>query len=221
VGRILQRSCELSREAPNGHASELGGIDLETVQKYITYWFCYSVDLFGSEISSNAADYFAAGIKGRYQEGKLDADHVALQGHYRMAVPRDGRLDLEEIALRNAMNEVLRDEYIKDCERVIVRWNRQLENDGFAFRVRLPDRKFFRRQGIYAGLHFDFDGNALSADEWETRMGEWLPSEADRAYVQSLMGPAITEPGKFANWIAPPKKGINGQPVEFEYVRFC
>ena len=47
----------------------------------------------------------------------------------------------------------------------------------------------------------------------------WLPSEEDRAFVASLMG-RVVEPGKFANWIAPPAMGINRQPVDFEYVRF-
>jgi len=28
------------------------------------------------------------------------------------------------------------------------------------------------------------------------------------------------EPGKFANWIAPPARGVNNQPLNFEYVRF-
>jgi benzoyl-CoA 2,3-dioxygenase component B len=29
----------------------------------------------------------------------------------------------------------------------------------------------------------------------------------------------VTEPGKFAGWIAPPARGINGQSVDFEYVK--
>ena len=53
------------------------------------------------------------------------------------------------------------------------------------------------------------------------RSDNWLPSaEADRSLCrQSLMG-RVVEPGKFANWIAPPVMGINRQPVDFEYVRF-
>ena len=45
-----------------------------------------------------------------------------------------------------------------------------------------------------------------------------LPSDADKAYVTSLMKP-VMEPGKMANWIGAPKHGIKGRPVEFEYVR--
>jgi hypothetical protein len=46
-----------------------------------------------------------------------------------------------------------------------------------------------------------------------------LPSVEDRAFVASLMG-RVAEPGKYANWIAPPARGINNQAVDFEYVRF-
>ena len=116
------------------------------------------------------------------------------------------------------MNEVLRQAYIADCERVVKRWNAALAEEGVAFRVTLPNHRFFRRQGIYAGHHFDREGNLLSASEWEGRRDSWLPSAADRAYVASLMKPCL-EVGKVAHWIAPPKKGINGQPFAFEYVR--
>ena len=60
----------------------------------------------------------------------------------------------------------------------------------------------------------------LSEAEWDAKKHEWLPSEADAAYVGSLMQP-VTERGKFANWIAPPARGINGQPTDFEYVRLA
>jgi benzoyl-CoA 2,3-dioxygenase component B len=72
--------------------------------------------------------------------------------------------------------------------------------------------------GIYAGYHFDPAGEQLSAGEWERRKHEWLPSEADRTYVKSLMLPVL-ERGKMANWIAAPERGIKGQPVDFEYIR--
>jgi len=31
----------------------------------------------------------------------------------------------------------------------------------------------------------------------------------------------VTEIARFANWIAPPARGVNGRPVEFEYVRLA
>jgi benzoyl-CoA 2,3-dioxygenase component B len=218
IMRVLQRSAELTKADPNGNARAQGGIDLETVQKYVNYWFSYSLDLFGGEISSNAADYFAAGLKGRYREQELWTDHVALEGFQTMPLVKDGKLTAEEVPLRNAMNELLRLEYKKDCERVVKRWNRALEESGVDFRIALPDTRFFRRQGIYSGHHFDPQGNLISAEEFEARKYDWLPSDADRAYVGSLMHP-VYEPGKMANWIAAPSRGIDGKPVEFEYVR--
>ena len=37
--------------------------------------------------------------------------------------------------------------------------------------------------------------------------------------MQSVMV-SVIEPGKIASWIAPPKKGINGQPFDLQYVKF-
>ena len=85
-------------------------------------------------------------------------------------------------------------------------------------RFALPHRRFHRHQGIYAGSSFDVAGNLIPAEEFERRKGEWLPSPSDIEYIESLMKPVL-EPGKIASWIAPPTRGINGQPFEFEYVR--
>ena len=58
-----------------------------------------------------------------------------------------------------------------------------------------------------------------TADEWERRHAEWLPSPNDREYLLSIMAQPVYERGRFANYIAPPRRGINQQPVDFEYVR--
>src|SRR5207302_2027674 len=133
-------------------------------------------------------------------------------------VVEDGNLVAKEIPLRTAMNEVLRDGYIEDCQRAINKWNRTIEASGSSFRLRLPHRRFHRQQGIYANLPFDIDGDLIDQASWERRKSEWLPSAADHELVASLMNP-VTEPGKIASWIAPPPRGINGQPFAFEYVR--
>jgi benzoyl-CoA 2,3-dioxygenase component B len=122
------------------------------------------------------------------------------------------------VALRNAMNEVLRGEYVDDCAKVVEKWNKALEEDGSEFRITLPSTRFHRRQGIYADQHFDPQGNPISAEDWERGRAGWLPSDEDRAYVGSLMHPVL-EPGKMANWIAAPRRGINNLPIEAEYVR--
>jgi benzoyl-CoA 2,3-dioxygenase component B len=216
VGRVVERTAELMNRDPHGDARAQGGIDLATIQKYLNLWYSLSADLFGGEISSNAADYFASGLKGRYQEERRP-DHKALDGSYRMNVVEGERSVEKDVPLRNALNEVLRDSYIQDCQRGVDRWNKILEKAGIAVRLRLPDRRFHRHVGIYAGMHFTPEGELVTADEWNAKRDAWLPSDADLAYVQSLMQP-VHERGKIANWIAP-SKGLAGKPFDYEYVR--
>jgi len=218
VERVLRRSAQLTRLDKNGDARAQGGIDLPTVQKWINHWFSYSIDLFGAEISTNAADYFAAGLKGRWREAADYTDHLCIGVEKTIPVYENGRLVQRAVPLRSLMNEELRQSYIKDAERVVVRWNKALEEEGIDFRVSLPDSRFFRRQGIYANLPFDPSGNLIDEATWQARKDEWLPTDADRAYVKSLMHP-VYGIGQVAHWIAPPRRGINGQPFEFEYVR--
>ncbi|MFN0123696.1 MAG: benzoyl-CoA 2,3-epoxidase subunit BoxB [Blastocatellia bacterium] len=218
VGRVVQRTAQLMKESPGGDAREAGGIPLDIIQKYINYWFSYSLDLFGGEISSNAADFFAAGLKGRYEEQKKYGDHIAAEGSCGVEVMEGDHLCLREVPWRNALNEVLRNEYAKDCERGLARWNKILADEDIAARLYLPSRRFHRHGGAYAGHHFDIHGAPVSAEDFAQRGAAWLPTRADREYVRSLMTP-VTEPGKIANWIAPPKSGIRNLPFEFAYVR--
>jgi benzoyl-CoA 2,3-dioxygenase component B len=217
VQRIVQRATELMKEQPGRDVRSMGGIDLETVQRYVNFWYSISLDLFGGEISSNAADFFASGLKGRAHEKRYD-DHVALEGSYRIGVPEGGGLVDQDVPLRNAMNEVLRDEYVEDNQRGVDMWNRTLQRAGVDFRLKLPSRRFNRDIGIYAGHSFTPEGEPISREEFDRRRGDWLPTDADRSYVAGLMKP-VYEPGKIAGWIAPPSKGINSQPFAFEYVR--
>ncbi|MBZ5494762.1 MAG: benzoyl-CoA 2,3-epoxidase subunit BoxB [Acidobacteriia bacterium] len=218
VQRVVQRTCELMRQDPNEDARNLGGIDLPAIQKYVNLWYSLSADLFGGEISTNAANYFGTSLKGRNREASY-TDHKALDGAYRMVVVEGGALAARDVPLRNAMNEVLRDSYIEDCQRACERWNRVIERHSLGWRLKLPDRKFHRQVGIYAGRHFTPEGIPIADEDWERRRGEWLPSESDRAYVESLMTP-VYQRGRIANWTSPPERGINGLPFDFEYVRF-
>ena len=185
-----------------------GAIDLPTMQRYINFWFSSSLDLFGAEISSNAASYFATGIKGRPDEARFD-DHRGA-GRLRIEVP-DGKGGVipEEVPMRNAMNEVTRAAYVKDCEIGVQRWNRLIREAGHDFRLTLPSPRFRRSVGAWAGIHTDPAGQARSPPKnGGRRQHDWLPSEQDRAFVGSLMQ-RVTEPGKIAGWIAPPDGGIN------------
>jgi benzoyl-CoA 2,3-dioxygenase component B len=216
VDRIVQRCAELM--AAGKDPRKEGAVPLELIQKYINLWFTLSLDLFGGEVSSNAADFFAAGLKGRFREDQLE-EHKAIGQTYKLEVPESGKLVEQEVPLRNAMNEVLRDEYVKDCQRAVDRWNKTLARAGVSgMTLRLPNRRFHRGVGPCAGMFFDPEGRLISEAEYRAHESEWLPSAEDRAYVKSLMHPVI-QPGKVANWIAPPPKGINGMPIDFEYVK--
>jgi len=217
IERIVQRSAELEKMDPNGDARAQGGIDLVTIQKYVNRWFSFSLDLFGGENSSNAAEFFAAGLKGRYKESKYE-DHLALEGVREMEILDKGALESVEIPLRNAMNEQLRDEYVADCLKGVRKWNKALERAGVSTRITLPHTRFNRGIGVFTDGHFDLEGRLISRDEFEAKRAEWLPTAEDEDFVKSLMKPVV-EPGKMANWIAPPRKGINGTPIDYEYVR--
>jgi benzoyl-CoA 2,3-dioxygenase component B len=216
VDRVVQRTAELMAAGKDPRAE--AAVPFEIIQRYINFWFSLSLDLFGGEVSSNAADFFAAGLKGRFREDTLD-EHKAMDQSYRLEVPEGGKLVAQEVPLRNAMNEVLRDEYVKDCQRAVDRWNKSVEKAGLTgLKLRLPHRRFHRNVGPNAGLSFDPDGRMLSEAEFKAREAEWLPTAQDQAYVRSLMHP-VTERGKMASWIGPPPKGINGMPIDFEYVK--
>jgi len=218
VGRIVQRACELMREHRGDDVRARGGVDLPTIQKYINFHCSVSLDLFGSEVSTNAANFYTAGLKGRFEEGKKDDDHRLKDATYPVAL-----LDGERVAVREepalvSLNERLRDDYVADCQRGVNRWNEIIKHHGIAFELTLPHRAFHRAIGCFADVRVSPDGRVIGQAEWDARHSEWLPNEDDQAFVQSLMQP-VTTPGAFANWIAPPARGINGQPLDFEYVR--
>ena len=219
VARILERTCQLMKQAGfSEDVRKVGGIDLPMIQKHVNLWFSLSLDLHGNEVSTNAAAYFANGLKGRAFEEKWD-DHRVTDALYELELLQDGRLDKRQIPMRTAMNEVLRDWYVSDCTRGVERWNKVLAANGLSDRLRMPDRKFNRQIGMYSGFHFDPNGVAISAEQFEQRTADWLPSTSDTEYLLSIMDKPVFEPGRFANYIAPPRRGINQQPIDFQYVR--
>ena len=219
VARIIDRTAQLMKETGLAEdVRKLGGIDLPMIQKFINLWFSLSLDLHGNEISTNAAAYFANGLKGRAEEDKWD-EHRVIEELYKLETVRDGAVVPTEVPMRNAMNEVLRDWYVGDCQAGVDRWNKILERHGLSDRLRLPDRKFNRGIGQFTGLRFDPNGRMLSDEEWTRRKHEWLPAAADREYLLAIMNAPVYEAGVFANYIAPPTRGIKGRPVNFEYVR--
>lgn len=100
------------------------------------------------------------------------------------------------------------------------RWNKVIEKAGCDFRLSVPHKAFNRKIGTFSEVRVSPEGNVISEEQWTQQQSNWLPTPEDRAFVASLMGP-VTEPGKFANWIAPPPMGINKQPIDFDYIRFA
>lgn len=217
VGRVIERTCQVMKEHPGKDVKQYGAIPLELIQRYINFWSSSSTDLYGAEVSSNSANFFGAGLKGRAYEDRYE-DHQCMNQEFTVERFTDGKLVSERVALRNAMNEVLRDEYVKDNQKGIEYWNRIAEKYDNPFRFSLPHRRFNRKIGDYAAGRFDLAGNPIDERTWQQNVDAWLPSAADKAFVKSLMVPCYAK-GKVAGWIAPPAKGINDQPFEFEYVR--
>lgn len=224
VQRIIERICAAMREAGIDDPTDiervraLGVIDLPTMQRKANLHFSLSLDLFGNEISTNAAAAFNAGLKGRYREDKLADDHQLRDASYPVLRFADGATREERVPALSALNMRLRDDYIADCQSGITRWNRTIEKAGFGFRLRLPHVGFNRHIGEFDAARIDPDGNVLDAATWRARESEFLPTPEDGVFIASLMQPA-REPGRFAGWIAPPKVGVDNKPGDFEYVR--
>jgi benzoyl-CoA 2,3-dioxygenase component B len=214
VARIVQRTAELVRQGKDPRAE--GAIPFDMLQRYLNFWYAVSLDLFGSEVSTNAASYFGGGLKGRPKEERF-ADHRLLDGTSRVELLEEGRIVEREVAPRLAVNLDVRNAYAEDCQAAVDKWNRLVTDLGVQFR--LPSPRFRRSVGTFAAGCFDPDGAPITEEEFRRRAAEWLPSAADEGHVRSLMAHPVTEPGRFANWIAPPARGIDGRPVDFEYVR--
>ncbi|MGO9487218.1 MAG: benzoyl-CoA 2,3-epoxidase subunit BoxB [Rhodomicrobium sp.] len=224
VGRTIQRTCQAMAAAgiENPYGIEkvraLGVIDLPTIQKKLNLHYTLSLDLFGQEVSTNAANAFNAGIKGRYRETKIEDDHKLLNATYPVVTMEDGCIVTGEPPALSAINMRLRDDYSKDATGGVGRWNGIIEKFGIEFEMKLPHQGFHRHIGSFADAHVTPDGAVLSKEEWLAKRDEWLPSTSDGDFIQSLMK-AESEPGKYAGWIASPKVGIDNKPGDFEYVK--
>ncbi len=222
VSRVIQRTCEVMNELKTDDPARLraaGVIDLPTIQRYINFHFSVTIDLFGADQSSNAATFYSSGLKGRFDEGKRSDDHLLEGATYRVLEVQGGLLVEKDVPMLNALNEVLRDDYIKDSIGGVERWNKVIEKAGIPFHLMVPHKAFHRQIGTLNDMKVSPEGRVVSDHEWNQQVERWLPTDTDRAFVASLMG-RVVEPGRFANWIAPPALGINRQPVDFGYVRF-
>jgi benzoyl-CoA 2,3-dioxygenase component B len=218
IGRVVQRTIDLMGEHDTDDVHPHGGINLDVLQRYLNFHHSVSLDLFGAETSTNAANYFAAGLKGRFREEQRDDDHQLKTVTRLVPQATDEGIGTREVTQLAALNETLRDDYAVDCQKGVDRWNRSLSESGIDVTLRLPHPGFHRAVGTFRSRHVSPDGRLVGDDEWQANVADWLPTDADRAHVQSLMV-GVTERGKMAGWIAPPSRGIHEKPVEYEYVR--
>ena len=226
VGRTIERTCEAMKAAgiddpyDIGRVRALGVVDLPTLQKKANLHFSLSLDLFGSEVSTNAANFYNSGLKGRFNETKIDDDHLLTGASYPVLKFVDGAIKIVDEPALTAINMRLRDDYVRDCQGGVSRWNRIIDKAGIKFQLTLPSVAFNRAMGEFRSVHASPEGQHLSDGEWAARRDEWLPSKDDGAFIESLMKPCW-EPGKYAGWISAPKVGIDSKPGDFEYVKIA
>jgi benzoyl-CoA 2,3-epoxidase subunit B len=220
IDRIVERTAELMVERDTDDVVPLGAIPLRVIQKYLNFHYSVSLDLFGSETSTNVANYFTSGLKGRWSEERRHDDHRLLDESVFVDAMVDGRIGQTEVGALVGLNTDLRREYINDCQNGVNRWNKILDGAGLPQRLALPHVAFNRKVGAFAGIEATPDGEMISGEEWRRRESEWLPTDVDKTHVRSLMRP-VYDHGKIAAWIAPPRQGINGKPFDFDYVHLA
>jgi benzoyl-CoA 2,3-dioxygenase component B len=217
VDRVVERTAQVMVEQDTDDVAAYGVIPLPVIQKYLNFHYSVSLDLFGGDTSTNVANYYTAGLKGRWLEERRKDDHLLTDDSIMVDALVDGEIGVTEVSALTGLNTDLRREYIADCEGGVKRWNRILASAGLPHRLALPHPAFNRRVGAFVGIEASPAGEMLLPGEWEQRKGQWLPTEVDKTFVRSLMRP-VYERGKIAAWLAPPRNGINGKPFDYDYV---
>ena len=224
IARILERTCQLMKEAGfSEDVRKVGGIDLPLIQKYVNFWFSQSLDLHGSEVSSNAANYFANGLKGRAEEDKFDDDHVLDGSVYLLDL-------LDESGQHRPPGSADAQRAQRGAARLVRRRlpgrRRSLEQARARSARHRPIASTCRRAssiahiGVYRRPALRSVGPADDAPRSGSgASASGCRSPADKEYLRSIQAMPVYKPGQFANYIAPPQRGINRQPLDFEYVR--
>jgi len=220
IDRIVERSVALMKEYDTDDIARHGGLPVDLVQRYLNFHYSVSLDLFGSETSTNVANYFSAGLKGRWSEERRADDHRLVDASVLVDSASDGKIGQTEVPALVGLNTDLRAEYISDCQNGVDRWNRILADASTGIELHLPHVAFNRKVGAFANIEATPSGSVLSAAEWAEAKSSYLPTDADKSHVLALMQP-VYEPGKIASWIAPPKVGIDGRPADYDYVHFA
>src|SRR6516225_8749587 len=176
VQRTIEATCAAMVKAgirdPNDVEAvrKLGVVDLPLLQRKLNFHASVTRDLFGAEISSNAAEAFGAGVKGRFNEANLKGDdHALIEATYPVTRVVDGKLVVEDAPALRALNARLLDDFVVDCQGGIDRWNKSIEKAGVAFKFVQPHKGFNRRIGEFAGKRISPAGEVLTEDEWQAK----------------------------------------------------
>lgn len=148
-----------------------GVVPLSLIQKYINKWIPVSYDLFGVDHSSSAHWFYVWGLKGRYDEHQAGQD-----------------ANLAE------MNEHSRRLYHLECLQLIEQVNRHVPAG--QPRLTVPDLKFNRHIGEFAGMPYSVTGERLPAEQHAAYLREMLPQPDDVKLANDIQA---NEP----RWIAP------------------
>ena len=186
IGRVVQRTVELMKEHDTADVEPFGGIDVATLQRYLNFHYSVSLDLFGAETSTNAANYFAAGLKGRFQEERRDDDHRLQRRDAR-------RADASPTARSRRARRRRWPRSTRRCATTTSPTARRASTAGTARSPRsasscaLPHIGFNRAVGAFRDHHVSPDGRLVDDAEWAASVADWLPTDDDRAHVESLM----------------------------------
>ena len=221
VQRIVERTAEVMKEHGGAAGFEQGVIPLEVIQKYLNFQFSVSMDLFGSEQSTNAGNYYSSGLKGRWQETRRKDDHVLLEDTRTMtavedgAARREGGADALGAQPRPARRVRRRLRQRRTPLEPGARGRRSRGAAGAAARGLQPPRRRLRQPPPQPRRR-----GARRRGLGARQVTAGCPRPTTAQAVAALMVPEY-EYGKFAGWIAPPQTGINDQPVEFDYVHLA
>src|SRR6202044_2919378 len=198
ISRVVQRTCEAMQAAgisdPNDVAKvrAQGVVDLPTIQKKLNLHYTLSLDLFGSEVSTNAANSFNSGIKGRFHETQIQDDHRLQNDTYPVLKLVDGQIKRVDEPALTALNMRLRDDYTQDCVKGLLRWNKIISTAGYDFKLTLPNVAFHRAIGEFKDIRATPEGLLIDDAAWNAKKSAWLPSTEDGDFIASLMKPVTT-----------------------------
>ena len=138
-----------------------GKIPLPIIQKYFNKWLSTAFDLFGTDRSSSAHWAYVWGLKGRFDE------HEA-----------KGPADKEKL------NELVRVHFSNECRQLVDNLNKFVkEGDP---KLTIPDLRFRRSFGEYAGQPYGVDGRLLSPEEYQKHLEEVLPGPGDERILGEI-----------------------------------